>query len=1050
MRLPLVLVGLPILWVAAAGGGIGLSTCRCKEWEPRLEQYVQGGQLIYRPTGSGAEHVYPPDYGFVSCERWDEGLAPSCDSASPPSWCADEWCYIDKAACTGAVYMDSHYFPAAGLSFSYSTCGTVNRFGAWLEANTSKPLMKRLLDNLETNLWSAVRQLETSHTLLPMPVTSGCEHNRLCDCGTCEFDSHWDKRVNFHEAGLWIRTADALVSQEDRNLMSCLSRSIADIYRKIAGSEMTSAEDLQRVGYLYFGDQGTGSIIQWPLMQWCPHIENSPDWDSRRRPWYSVGATGPKDLVIIIDVSGSMGQPDSSPRWRLARSAALALLDTLSWKDWAQIVLFSDRITKYGGSLQSMTSANRARMRDWVAGLPEDAWHRGGTYYRMAVDAAFEIFSDSTSAGASSYCQKAVMLLTDGVASPGWWTASDAWSVSQRTKKESHDGNGEISFFTYALGDALTDSGKATLKSIACDNGGIYYEVPDQVGSNSGPGQLTAIMTQYFDFFAYGQELCYPSYVRFADAITGTQLYTGCMPMYDRNNSLRSVLGVNCMDASMLGSMDDMKSDADWDHFICKISDVTKKCASSLLSECNREQIRRKVSAGSVCNPQVQAENCGCDPAPCEDDDNWMDSKGYFCDSWVADDCHDFSPGSRAVRIWGYDPSEQAAILANCRKSCQNCGPNPPCRRETCPAPSLSTAPCRACSSAKGVSGVDIEGCPMACPGMRACPAATAEASPAGADGGFGIGLVIGLALGGAVVLAIVAAFFLWKQRPAPPARAPVHHVTPAIVSTPPPRRSLGGHTPQPVPSYWENQQWETQAFDKLVQCPAMIPTFQTMLDDTFKMISTSDRRGGPMPERLVVNSVMRIENRNLWAQYREGCSAVRSKRSHSVTPFDRLARGGAAATMQVAPVEFTRDLDHRINETLLWHGTSPQGAQGIKGQGFSMNRAGTNAGCMYGPGIYLAENSSKSDEYATDDREGLYQGLYCLLLCRAVLGEVLQMTSGGSAVHKTIAEAVKSGTYDSVLGDRASAVGTYREFVVYQESQCYPEYVVIYRREFS
>merc|ERR1719210_3303334 len=109
----------------------------------------------------------------------------------------------------------------------------------------------------------------------------------------------------------------------------------------------------------------------------------------------------------------------------------------------------------------------------------------------------------------------------------------------------------------------------------------------------------------------------------------------------------------------------------------------------------------------------------------------------------------------------------------------------------------------------------------------------------------------------------------------------------------------------------------------------------------------------------------------------------------------------------------------------------------GIRSKGFSLTKAGSNAGSMYGPGIYLAENSSKSDEYARDDQDGLYQGLYCLLLCRACLGEVLQMTNGGTAVHSMVMEALKSGTYDSVLGDRASAVGTYREFVVYEAFQC-------------
>jgi hypothetical protein len=41
------------------------------------------------------------------------------------------------------------------------------------------------------------------------------------------------------------------------------------------------------------------------------------------------------------------------------------------------------------------------------------------------------------------------------------------------------------------------------------------------------------------------------------------------------------------------------------------------------------------------------------------------------------------------------------------------------------------------------------------------------------------------------------------------------------------------------------------------------------------------------------------------------------------------------------------------------------------------------------------------------------------------------------------------TGAFDSVLGDREAEVGTYREFVVFDQAQIYPEYIVIYSRSF-
>jgi len=39
------------------------------------------------------------------------------------------------------------------------------------------------------------------------------------------------------------------------------------------------------------------------------------------------------------------------------------------------------------------------------------------------------------------------------------------------------------------------------------------------------------------------------------------------------------------------------------------------------------------------------------------------------------------------------------------------------------------------------------------------------------------------------------------------------------------------------------------------------------------------------------------------------------------------------------------------------------------------------------------------------------------------------------------------NGAYHSVLGDREHARGTFREFIVYDDNQVYPEFLLWYRR---
>jgi len=134
-----------------------------------------------------------------------------------------------------------------------------------------------------------------------------------------------------------------------------------------------------------------------------------------------------------------------------------------------------------------------------------------------------------------------------------------------------------------------------------------------------------------------------------------------------------------------------------------------------------------------------------------------------------------------------------------------------------------------------------------------------------------------------------------------------------------------------------------------------------------------------------------------------------------------------------------------RDGEGLLFHGTNPSSAISILKSGFRLNHAGKSTGTMFGYGIYLAECSSKSDEYAMDDGANTYPGLRALLVCRCLVGNPY-------IVHKPgdyLGDAKAAGS-DCILGDRETVVNTYREYVFFDETQVYPEYVIIYKRQYD
>ena len=248
------------------------------------------------------------------------------------------------------------------------------------------------------------------------------------------------------------------------------------------------------------------------------------------------------------------------------------------------------------------------------------------------------------------------------------------------------------------------------------------------------------------------------------------------------------------------------------------------------------------------------------------------------------------------------------------------------------------------------------------------------------------------------------------------------------------------------MPDYWKNTL--NSDFDEKIKLSSdNVLQFQHLLDVTFKERATKDRSGG-LPDRLKVVQVVRIEDHKMWQRYaaKRGQLAQRS-----LVPLVDLPGSGRVKTAQQEKDDggmppCLGHVDDKINEVFLFHGTAPSGAIGIGEDGFDLSMAGSNVGTMFGAGAYFAEASSKSDEYSTEEPSGVFSGKRALLLCRVTLGNMFYITHSDIPA---IEDALAIGKYHSVLGDREKAVGSYRGFVVFDQDQIYPEYAIIYEREF-
>lgn len=252
-------------------------------------------------------------------------------------------------------------------------------------------------------------------------------------------------------------------------------------------------------------------------------------------------------------------------------------------------------------------------------------------------------------------------------------------------------------------------------------------------------------------------------------------------------------------------------------------------------------------------------------------------------------------------------------------------------------------------------------------------------------------------------------------------------------------------------------------------QPPAVVKAMQSVLDGTYRKVYTRDRRGAPIPDRFVVKEVHRVLNDQVWREYearregvREACASKKAELPDGSHTVNHLSQSGGLSALP--------PLDPVVNEHWLFHGTTAEAAKGIAENDFRLDMSGSNAGTLYGKGIYLAENATKSDEYGEGPKgpastgEEAEMGFEAprpppgpppplvresyILVCRSTLGRV-NYNDEQRPDPDRLQKSCLSGDYDSVLGDRLKLNRTFREIIVYNDDHVYPEYIVKYERIF-
>lgn len=281
-----------------------------------------------------------------------------------------------------------------------------------------------------------------------------------------------------------------------------MSNSLRDVFRQNLFKDPT-------VKWQYLASTA-GAMQLFPGVQWrhqyqpdpsvscreeVPAGKPCPSFDPRIRPWYITAAAGSKSIIIILDVSSSMG---SNSRIEIAISAALSVIDGLSRKDRLALIFFSDNAFTCafsGDQLLFVNNENYEKFKKCIMNITPF----GQTNFENAFNLAFKLFENDQTQNKT--CNNVILFLTDGKITSG--------ILPDSIIKEKNEKFG-VKLFTFSLGN---EADEETPRRIACDNGGLWKKIAD-----GNIKDLRTQMSSYYDYLSYRDNKI--------DGVSWSEIYT--------------------------------------------------------------------------------------------------------------------------------------------------------------------------------------------------------------------------------------------------------------------------------------------------------------------------------------------------------------------------------------------------------------------------------------------------------------------------------------------------------------------------------------------
>ncbi|KAM5252744.1 voltage-dependent calcium channel subunit alpha-2/delta-4 isoform 15-T16 [Hipposideros larvatus] len=290
----------------------------------------------------------------------------------------------------------------------------------------------------------------------------------------------------------------------------------------------------------YFGSS-TGFFRIYPGIKWTPDENGVITFDCRTRGWYIQAATSPKDIVIVVDTSGSM----KGLRMTIAKHTVSTILDTLGENDFVNIIAYSDYIHYiepcFKGILVQADRDNREHFKQLVDKLMV----KGVGVVDQALREAFQILKQFQDARQGSLCNQAIMLVTDG-AVEDYEPVFDKYNWPDC----------KVRVFTYLIGREVTFADR--MRWIACNNKGYYTQISTLADAQEN-------VMEYLHVLSRPMVINHDHDITWTEAYMDSKLFTSqaqslmllttvAMPVFSKKNETRShgiLLGVVGSDVAL-------------------------------------------------------------------------------------------------------------------------------------------------------------------------------------------------------------------------------------------------------------------------------------------------------------------------------------------------------------------------------------------------------------------------------------------------------------------------------------------------------------------